>query len=382
MVEYRTFPWGGMLYGEELPDGCQRCIKGEKLVIFTTGHCNAGCFYCPISLEKKGIDVFQANERKISSINEVIEEANLSSATSASFTGGDPFLAWKRMVSTGRALKDEFGEKFHVHAYTTGRNCSMTNLEKTGPIIDELRFHPINKEDIKGLERAIELIEVFNWTIGLEVPALKEFHEKKVFIEAVGLLKKSIIEHDNRGFININELEISESNYRKIVKHGYQARQGAESIVEGSKQNAIAGMEKLHEKHPELTLHFCPVAEKDTVQLPNRLYKRAKNIALPSDLIISEGVHRGLLIRGVIRINNPDASEELEDLRNKLIDEFDIPDTMITIDREKKQLLTVADFLETNHEEIREISGSELVIGMVEEYPTVDRLQTSLVEFR
>jgi biotin synthase-like enzyme len=49
----------------ELCEGCQRCVKGEKLVLFITGICPRACYFCPVSDDKINKDVIRANERII-----------------------------------------------------------------------------------------------------------------------------------------------------------------------------------------------------------------------------------------------------------------------------------------------------------------------------
>ncbi len=41
------------------------------MVLFVTGRCNTGCYYCPVSFEKKGRDVIYANELKVSNKKEI-----------------------------------------------------------------------------------------------------------------------------------------------------------------------------------------------------------------------------------------------------------------------------------------------------------------------
>ena len=42
------------------------------MVLFITGRCNTGCFYCPVSFEKKVKDVIYANEMRISDRSKII----------------------------------------------------------------------------------------------------------------------------------------------------------------------------------------------------------------------------------------------------------------------------------------------------------------------
>ena len=122
-----------------LPKGCKMCVKGRKLVLFITGLCNRKCFYCPISDEKKDKDVVYANEWKTDycggelakeDINVILEEARLCGAEGAGITGGDPLLVLDRTVTAIKALKKEFGRKFHIHLYTSLRNIDREKLKK------------------------------------------------------------------------------------------------------------------------------------------------------------------------------------------------------------------------------------------------------------
>ena len=52
-MTFQRFDSGSAANGE-LAEGCKYCVKGSKMVLLITGVCNAGCFYCPVSAEKKG----------------------------------------------------------------------------------------------------------------------------------------------------------------------------------------------------------------------------------------------------------------------------------------------------------------------------------------
>ena len=52
-----------------IPKGCNYCLKGQKAVLFLNGICqkpNHCSYYCPISEERRGINITYADEIEIS----------------------------------------------------------------------------------------------------------------------------------------------------------------------------------------------------------------------------------------------------------------------------------------------------------------------------
>ena len=63
----------GSLCNGDVAVGCEHCMQGSKMVLLVTGKCGWGCFYCPVSFEKKGLDVIYANEGRVTTDEEIIE---------------------------------------------------------------------------------------------------------------------------------------------------------------------------------------------------------------------------------------------------------------------------------------------------------------------
>jgi len=61
--------------GEYLSPGCVLCHQGAKMVLFVTGRCHRTCWYCPLSRERKGLDVVFANDRCGRIALDIIREA-------------------------------------------------------------------------------------------------------------------------------------------------------------------------------------------------------------------------------------------------------------------------------------------------------------------
>src|SRR4030042_201161 len=207
MREITRMPKGSAHAGR-LPKGCVLCEKGAKMVLLVTGKCARRCCYCPLSSEKRGKDVFFANERRVEDIDDILDEARLIDALGTGITGGDPLMVVDRTVESIRLLKKRFGKGHHIHLYTsTTRPESIRKVAKAG--LDEIRFHPpvsLWKElGQSDYAKAVALSKKLGMKAGLELPVLPDRAEELVaaiaFAESAGL-----------DFVHLNELAFSETN--------------------------------------------------------------------------------------------------------------------------------------------------------------------------
>ncbi|MFX1285142.1 MAG: radical SAM protein [Promethearchaeota archaeon] len=360
-------PWGSSYTGS-LSRGCQQCITGEKLVVLVTTECSSKCFYCPLSVERKISPYSFANERPIKHIDDLTLEASIMDAKGASMTGGDPLEhhSFSQTLGFCKILKQTYSESFHIHLYTRGKEITSETLSEINPYIDEIRFHVINiQKDIAQVELATQ----FDLDIGIEVPIIptKGFD---FYRDLINHFTAILPDKDQFYFVNLNELEISETNYRNLLAHGLNCDQDNPSAVEGSAELGKKVV-KWASRSISIPIHFCSLSTKDAVQLPNRIYRIAKNVKLLSDVIIPNGPDKGLLLRGVIE----SPSIDLTRLRWTLIETLEIQEDLIHIDQEKNRLLTNAALLNELKHEIKAIFP-DVTLGIVEEYPTYDNLQT------
>ncbi|MFX0208678.1 MAG: 4Fe-4S cluster-binding domain-containing protein [Candidatus Hodarchaeota archaeon] len=363
-------PWGSY-YSFSLSKGCQQCITGEKLVVLVSTECSSKCFYCPLSLERKASRFSFANERPIRNVNDLIVEASNMEASGASMTGGDPLEhhSYAQTLEFCKLLKQNFPENFHIHLYTRGKEITSKNLLILKPYLDEIRFHVINiQKDLEPVKLAIQ----FDLDVGIEVPVIPT-QGFDYYRDLITNFNEIIPDNDHFHFINLNELEISETNYRDLMSRGLKADQEKPSAIKGSAELGRK-IVKWASNSVSLPIHFCSLTTKDRIQLPNRIHRIAKKVSLPSDVIIQDGPDKGLLIRGEIK----SPSMGLNELRRTLIDELDIPEELIYVDHQKDRLLTNAAVLDELKEEIKEILP-DAKLGIIEEYPTYDELQTTFI---
>lgn len=335
------------------PEGCRLCMKGAKLVLFVTGLCKKRCYYCPISEKRRGKDRTWANELLVKSPDGIIEEAGRMKALGAGVTGGDPAIRLDRTIDYIGLLKEHF-DQFHVHMYTAYPldKTSLVRLKDTG--LDELRFHFQKTDVTKSIENSAKLgIET-----GVEIPAIPGSEQEIIKIA-------SRLGGAGGSFLNLNELEFSQTNTREFKKRGYRLKSELSHAVAGSEetaknvQKALVGL--------DLLVHYCSSGFKDGVQLKERLKRTARNMKKEYEEVNDDG----LLLKGVILSSSEGV--DLETHRKELIDAYDIPENLISVDIEKNRIETtieIADALSQN---------TSLKCFLVEEYPTRDRLETDVI---
>ncbi|MEM0174207.1 MAG: radical SAM protein [Sulfolobaceae archaeon] len=274
------------LYNGILPKGCELCRLGSKLVVFITGECDDNCFYCPVSSERFGKDVIFANEAKINNLIEFIYEAYRMNALGAGITGGDPILRLDRVTNLIKLLKEEFGEGFHIHLYTTGRYVThevLRALERVG--LDEIRFHPIKEEYLVAVEKALN----YSFDVGIEIPAIPGDEEK--IIKLIEWAKSKKVK-----FVNLNELEINERNIQNMIIRGFKVAHGLTG-AKGSAETAEKIIKRFSED--KIIVHYCSSIYKDLVETRTRFLRTARYSTKPYEEISGEGT----IIRAFVKTN-------------------------------------------------------------------------------
>ncbi len=361
----RELPGGSILVGN-LPQGCKLCAKGSKMVLFVTGHCDSTCYYCPLSSDKAGKDVVFADEIPVSEDSDIIYELRAIDAEGAGLSGGDPLCDIERTLRYISLLKSEKGKKFHLHLYTSRADALPEDLQRLKDAgLDEIRFHP-QGEDWSGISYAIEL----GMVVGIEVPVIPNHFER---------LTKIAMRAEEMGvsFMNLNELESSETNFEHLVSMGMRLTSLEDASIQGSAATAREVIVWATENLKRLTVHFCSARYKDAIQLRNRLDRRLSNVIRPFE---ERDEDEPLLILGIIRApyRQQLTSEHLVFLERKLRDTFDVPSDLMNLDEGRKRIEIAAWILEEIADDVKRLFtyDQDLEIGVAFEYPTYDRLQT------
>ncbi len=324
-----------------LPLGCQICRQGASMVLFVTGKCERSCFYCPLSADRRGQDVAFANESAVKSMEDILAEGKAMGAQGTGITGGEPLLKLDDVLLCLQALKREFGPEHHIHLYT-GLLPNREILEKLKAAgLDEIRFHPPHSQwsDPAGLKETLQEAKSLGLEAGVEIPAL----------EAAPKIVQAVAEAD--AFLNLNELEFSETNFTELTVAGYRPLDlgcGAK----GSKEIAIE-----HFLLEGVKAHYCPSRFKDAVQLRERLKRRAERTARTFDYVSEDGT----IIHGVIEGNL--------DLALRLLEELEVPEDLYSLQKDKIDI--AAPILEDISKELKTI---DCIISIIERFPLEDGL--------
>ncbi|MDP7078868.1 MAG: hypothetical protein QF415_03185 [Candidatus Undinarchaeales archaeon] len=325
-------------YTGKLPAGCRLCVKGAKLVLFVTGVCGRGCFYCPLSDRRREVDDTWANERPIARDEDILLEAERMRALGAGVTGGDPLACVDRTVHLVRLLKEHQGERFHIHLYTDGSRATSTVLSQLHDAgVDEIRFH-FAKDAVK---HALEL----EWAVGAEVPVLPGESERlKAYLR--------FLDEAGAAFCNLNELEYTDRTGSAMREHGLvPSPEGC--VVDGSYELG-AELVRWAEEHTSLAVQLCPSHLKDGIQLANRYIRTAQNLRRPFERVTDDG----LLEKGVVYTMDPNVMAAF-------------PRRSWAPDPDKERI-------ETSSAVARRLARKGLRCAIVREFPTADRYEAEV----
>ncbi len=318
------------------------------MVLFVSGICDQDCFYCTISHGRWQIDKGFANERPINSDADILEEAKTSGAMGAGITGGDPTQRLERVVHYIKILKENFGEKFHTHMYTHGIGFTKEKLKNVYDAgLDEIRFH-LNKNAVLDAI-AIRKENKRKWNVGMEVPCIPGMQKY-----LCGLV--DFLEQAGADFINLNEMEFSERNDKRMMEHhNLRQAEGQMTAVEGSYETGQKVLEYAQAHAKRITVHFCTAGLKMNTQLKNRLVNRAQNIRKPFEEITKDG----FLSKGII------FGQPLEKIVLQL-NKLKISEKEFSAEKKKNRV-------EVSEELAKKLSKKlKFKIALVQEYPSAE----------
>ena len=354
-------------------EGCIQCQMGSKLVLFITGHCHWMCDYCPLSENRREIDWMFANERRveIGDWDAVIEEARAMNATGAGITGGDPVMARERVLEACKILKNEFGDDFHLHMYTSIPFKAEWAKDFAEAGLDEIRFHFLDLESEKYTETMDACVESGMLT-GVEIPC--EPDKENELMELLETMRNMPVQ-----FLNLNELEITVGNHNNMELRGFNLSDEITAGAAGSGELATRMRDRVmaasigapdpeegtvREPYP-YHLKFCTATYKDSGQLRRRFIRRGEHTISPHEILTEDGT----LLFGAVDCSLEDSEDWIEEIHS----ETGLPKRFMLYDSDNERIelpLSMAEEL---------VGEIDAPISLVEVHPTHERLEMTVV---
>ncbi len=354
-------------------EGCIQCQMGSKLVLFITGHCHWMCDYCPLSENRREIDWMFANERRVDvgDWQAVIEEARAMNATGAGITGGDPVMARDRVLEACKILKNEFGNDFHLHMYTSIPFKAEWAKDFAEAGLDEIRFHFLDLESEKYTETMAACVESGMLT-GVEIPC--EPDKENELMELLEAMRDMPVQ-----FLNLNELEITVGNHDNMEVRGFNLSDEITAGAAGSGELATRMRDRVmaasigaadpedgtvREPYP-YHLKFCTATYKDSGQLRRRFIRRGEHTISPHEILTEDGT----LLFGAIDCGQGDSESWIDEIHS----ETGLPKRFMLYDSENERIELPLSIAEELVDEI------DAPICLVEVHPTHERLEMTVV---
>jgi len=119
-----------------LSTGCQLCQQGKWLCIFLTYRCNAGCSFCPAPFRDDHISSSLGNSKE-----EILHYLQKAEFKGISFSGGDPFLVYDRLLEWLIYFKGNLPD-FYYWVYTSGLEVTVDKMQElVAGGMNEIRFN-------------------------------------------------------------------------------------------------------------------------------------------------------------------------------------------------------------------------------------------------
>jgi uncharacterized protein len=165
-----------MIFTDNYSEGCKLCHEGRWLCIFLTHLCDAGCRFCPSP---------HKNDHTHSALGanpiEILSHIKNQDYAGISFSGGDPFIVFDRLLEFLRFFKTELPD-YYYWAYSSGRNLNEEKIRLIAQHgLNEIRFNiAALKYDSADILKTIELAKKHVEFVAVEIPSIPDDYNKLV----------------------------------------------------------------------------------------------------------------------------------------------------------------------------------------------------------
>lgn len=270
-----------MVNPDLLSKGCQLCQKGKWLCIFLTYKCNAGCHFCPAPFRDDRISSSFWNNKE-----EILSNLGKTAFKGISFSGGDPFLVFERLLEWQAYFKKNL-PGYYYWVYTNGLAVTeekMRRLSAAG--MNEIRFNIaatgyINQDIWNKIEAARKIFPV----VSVEIPSIaKDFGLLETALDKMERTRINLLNlHDyilNDADVKSESLQSFEFILNKVIplKYAVSSVENTERIIKLTQKKGYS-----------FVINHCSMQQKE-LQMVQRRFKMGKLFNNPDyDLVLPDG---------------------------------------------------------------------------------------------
>lgn len=268
-----------------LSPGCKLCAEGQWSCLFINGKCNCKCFYCPAPQNDLGAPVTQT--LTFEDPYEYVDYLRQFDFKGVSFSGGEPFLTYDKMLRFLKVLRKELGDQLYIWGYTNGTLVDEKKLKKLADEgLNELRFDiGATHYDLRFVRQALGIIP----NVTVEIPAVPD---------EVDLIADSVKALYDQGlsYLNLHQLRLTPYNLDKLMSRGYKVAHGPRATLPESEIAALKVLKSLRTVSADLPVNYCSYVYKNRFQKSGLRHKLAPQTLLDWEDITENGHIRNLSV--------------------------------------------------------------------------------------
>ena len=165
-----------------------------------------------------------------------------------SFSGGEPFLKFKEVLTYIKKIRERLGNGIYIWVYTNGDLVDKNNLKalkKAG--LNEIRFDiAAKKYSLKAVKMAIGIID----RVTVEIPAIPEDYE--TLKKCLPLMKAIGVAH-----LNLHQLLANQNCYRQFIDRHYTFLHQPNIAVLESEMTALRLIKYALDENIGLSINYC-----------------------------------------------------------------------------------------------------------------------------
>ncbi|MDZ7667594.1 MAG: radical SAM protein [Desulfotignum sp.] len=278
---------GTKLTTHGISPGCNFCGQGGWSCLFINGICNARCFYCPSVQDQTGHPMTSTLEFRTP--EEYVAYVEKFDIQAVSFSGGEPFMTFDRVVKYLKALRAKISRPLYIWMYTNGllvTGDKLKLLAENG--LDEIRFDiSANHYRLDALKKAVGVIP----HVTVEIPAIPEDLDNT----------RQVIRHlhdEGVNFLNLHQLRCTPFNLPKLIRRGYTFLHGPKVTVLETELTALELIRYSLDQKIALPINYCSFTFRHQFQRAGALNRNARLIQTSHQGITATGHIRTLCIFG------------------------------------------------------------------------------------